>query len=249
MWDEGGDDTNQTDAEGVPEADPTAEGGEGPDVAYPEGYGPGGVEDARTALSTHMGNLSGHDSYMFTYDALIEQNGSETSLGIIHHVNNENEVAYQIQNRPNASVVVYFEDQRAFIRQEAGGEVRYRAIDQNYSMTDFSGYQYVGPLLAQVDYKDAEVIETDAGTFYHYVSDEVVNPQGILRNTVDENRIDRFDVAIVVDEEGVIRHANFVVEADRNITVTMDVGETDSVDVDRPDWYDEAAENGTSDGS
>ena len=243
MWDEGSDGAPETDEEGVPEADPSAEGGDGPDADYPDGYGPNGVEEPDTALSTHMGALSERQSYMFTYDALITENGSETSLGIVHHVDNDDEVAYQIQNRPNGNVVVYFEDGRAYIRQESDDEVRYNATDQEYTMTDFSGYQYIGPLLAQVEYQDAEVIETEAGTFYHYVSDEVVNPEGILRNTVDQDRMERFDVAIVVDEDGVVRHANFVVEADRDITVTMDVGEMDGVEVDRPDWYDEAADS------
>ena len=237
MWDDG---SPGADQDGVPTADPGGEGGDGPDVEYPDGYGPNGVEEPDSALSAHLGTLAEVDGYSFTYDALISEGDSETAVGLVYHADNVDEVGYQIQNRPDAAVVTYFEDGAAYTRIEQDGEVRYNATETDYKMSRFTGYQFVGPLLAQVEYGDAEVVETEEGTFYQYVSEEVHNPDGILRSDVDEDRIERFDVAIVVDEDGVVRHANFVVEADRNVTVTMNVDEIGETDVSRPDWYDEA---------
>lgn len=237
MWDEG---SPNADQDGVPTADPGGESGDGPDVEYPDGYGPNGVEAPDEALSSHLRTLSEVDGYSFTYDALIGEGDSETSIGIVYHADNVDNVGYQIQNRPDAAVVTYFEDGTAYTRIEQGGEVQYNTTDTDYKMSRFTGYQFIGPLLAQVEYGDAEVVETDQGTFYHYVSEEIHNPDGILRSDVDEDRIERFDVAIVVDAEGVVRHANFVVEADRNVTVTMNVDEIGSTNVSRPEWYDDA---------
>lgn len=249
VWDDGGatptpeGETPTETADGVPTADPGGESGDAPDVAYPDGYGPNGIEAPDDAISNHVGSLVASDGYIFTYDALIREGDAESTIGIVNQADNVDQVGYQIQNRPNAAVVGYYEDDRVYVREEQGGEVRYNASQFNYSMSRFTGFQYLGPLLAQAEYGDAEVIETDAGTFYHYVSEDVYGPSQILRTDVDEDRIDRFDVAIVVDDDGVIRHANFVVEADRNITVTMGVSEIGSTNVERPQWFDEAADS------
>jgi len=224
----------------VPTADPGGEGGEGPDADYPDGYGPGGVEDSEAAVTTHVDALTAADSYIFTYDALVRESDNETAIGIVNQADNTDEVAYQIQNRESAAVVAYYESDRVYLREETEGDVQYNASDFEYSMSRFTGFQYVGPLLDGVEYKDAEVLETEEGTFYHYVSEDVTAPEAILRNDVDEERIGRFDVAILVDEDGVVRHANFVVEADRDIAVTMDVGEVGTTAVERPEWFDEA---------
>jgi hypothetical protein len=237
MWDEGSSDAER---DGVPTADPGGEGGSGPDVQYPDGYGPNGVEAPDEAMSNHLGTLHEVDGYSFTYDSLVTEGDAETATGIVHHADNVDEVGYEIQNRADGSVVTYFEDDHVYTRIEQDGEVRYNATAYDYKMSRFTGYQFIGPLLAQVEYKDAEVVETEEGTFYHYVSEEVLGPAEVLRSDVDEDRIERFDVAIVVDDDGVVRHANFVVEADRNVTVTMNVDEINSTNVERPDWYDEA---------
>lgn len=243
MWDDDtpGDGT-PTDADGVPTADPGGEGGAGPDVDYPDGYGPGGVADAETALDGHVDALGATDGYTFTYDGLVREGDSETAIGLVNYADNADGVGYEVQNLPGSAVAAYYENDTRYLQVEQGGEVQYNSTAVSYSMSRFSGHQYVGPLLANVEYGDAEVIETDRETFYHYVGEEVTDPSAILRNQVDEDRVERFDVAIVVDEDGVVRHANFVVEADRDVTVTMDVGEIGSTDADRPEWYDEAAD-------
>ncbi|MFT4883561.1 MAG: hypothetical protein ACI8U4_001070, partial [Natronomonas sp.] len=82
--------------------------------------------------------------------------------------------------------------------------------------------------------------ETESGTFFRYTSAEVTNPEEILGTQVDEERIDRFDVSIVVDTDGAVREAMFVVEADNDVTARMSVGEVGSTNVERPEWFDEA---------
>ena len=240
VWDDGASPGTETRTDGVPTADPGGEGGAGPDADYPDGYGPGGVDDPDAAMSTHVEALGESDGYIFTYNALIREGDVETSVAVVNQADNADGVGYETQNRPDRTLVTYFEGDRAYTRHERDGDVAYNATDYEYDTSRFTGYQFVWPLFAHVEYRDAEVVETDRGTFYHYVSDEVTDPQGILRNPVDEARLDRFDVALVVDEDGVVRHANFVVEADRNVTVSMDVGEIGSTNVERPEWFDEA---------
>lgn len=225
----------------VPSPEPGSGGGEGPDVAYPAGYGPGGVTDPAEALSSHVGTLTATEGYIFSHDSVIRTGDGEAVIRIGQSADNRDEVGFVVRNTPQGGIAEYYEDGTVYIRDDTGEGTRYNSTGSNYTMTEFTGFQFVGPLLAHVDYQDAEVVETEQGTFYRYASAEVTNPGAILRSDVDQSRIDRFEVGVVVDEDGVVRQARFVVEADRDITVEMGVSEIDTTDVGRPDWFQQAA--------
>lgn len=232
-----------TPEESAPAADPDAGEGDGPeDANYPEGYGPGGLEDPGTATAAHVDALVGFESYLFQYQSRLDTDEGDASFTYVTTADNEGEVAYVIQDTGQLSQASYFEDDRVYIRQESDGEVEYNATDREYEMSEFAGVQFVAPLHSGVEYGDAEIIETDDGTFFQYTSDDVTDPEAILQSDVDEDRIERFDVAIVVDTDGAIRSAAFAVEADNDVTAQMAVGEVGSTNVDRPEWFDEADE-------
>lgn len=251
IWDDPGDQQNSTDAgpgtstptptESVPDADPGGEGGSGPDDAtYPPGYGPGGVEDGGTATAAHVDALLGYPNYIFTYQSRLETAEGNASFVYETIADNEGEVAYIIRDTSRGAQASYYEDDRLYIRDETGDETRYNSSDREYEMEEFSGVQFVGPLLGSVEYDDAEVIETDSGTYIRYTSVNVTDPEAILGTEVDEDDIERFDVSIVVDTEGAVREAMFVVEADNDVTARMSVGEVGSTNVDRPEWFEQA---------
>lgn len=228
-------------SDSVPSADPDADPGSGPaDADYPDGYGPGGVTDAGTAATTHIDALAGYDGYIFSYDSLIQAGDANTTFTYQQIVDRADERAYVIQDTGEASQVSYFEDDRVYIRVESDDEVRYNDSDRAYNMSEFSGIQFVGPLLANVEYGNATVHETEEGTFYSYASENVTDPGAILRSDVDESEIDSFETSIVIDERGTIRRAAFVVESDRTVSVQMGFGELNATDVQRPDWFEQA---------
>lgn len=230
-----------TPTESVPSADPGGEGGDGPeDASYPPGYNSSGIADGGTATAAHVDALLNYSSYLFTYQSRLETSQGNSSFTYTTIVDNDDEVAYVVQDTSQGAQAFYFEDDRVYVRDETGDETRYNSTDRPYNMEEFSGVQFIAPLLGSVEYNDAEVIETGSGTFYRYTSEEVTDPGAILMTDVDEDRIDRFDVSIVVDSQGAIREAMFVVEADNDVTVRMSVGEVGSTDVERPTWFDEA---------
>lgn len=230
-----------TPSDSVPTADPGSDPGDGPtDVDYPDGYGPDGVTDPTTAASTHLDGLAGTDGYIFSYDSLIQEGEANTTFTYQQIVDREDELAYVIQDTGQASQVSYFEADRVYLRVESDGEAQYNASDRAYNISEFSAIQFVGPLLANVEYGDATVEETDQGTFYSYASENVTNPGAILRSDVNRSDIDRFETNIIVDERGIIRRAAFIVEADRTISVQMGFGEVNSTNVERPDWFEQA---------
>lgn len=230
-----------TPTESVPDADPGGEGGDGPDDAsYPPGYNASGVSDPGTATAAHVDALISYPNYLFTYQSRLETSEGNSSFTYTTAADNEGEVAYIVRDTSQGPQAAYYEDDRVYVRDETGDETRYNSTDREYNMEEFSGVQFIGPLLGAVEYNDAEVIETESGTFFRYTSTEVTNPEEILGTQVDEERIDRFDVSIVVDTDGVVREAMFVVKADNDVTARMSVGEVGSTNVERPEWFDEA---------
>ncbi|MFT4885756.1 MAG: hypothetical protein ACI8U4_003284 [Natronomonas sp.] len=249
IWDDTGEATPDsgtatptvTPTESVPDANPGGEGGDGPeDASYPPGYNASGISDAGTATAAHVDALLNYPNYLFTYQSRLETEQGNTSFTYNTIVDNEGEVAYVVRDTSQGAQAFYYEDDRVYVRDETGDDTRYNSSDRQYNMEEFSGVQFIAPLLGGVEYNDAEVIETDSGTYYRYTSAEVTDPESILGTEVDENRIDRFDVSIVVDSEGAIREAVFVVEADNDVTARMSVGEVGSTTVERPTWFDEA---------
>lgn len=240
IWDGG----NSNDGAGtptVPSPEPGGGGGDGPDVTYPSGYGPSGVTNPGEALSSHVGSLTATNGYIFSHQSVIQTNDGQAVIQISQSADNQDEVGFVVRETPDGGIAEYYENGTVYIRDATGEETTYNSSTSNYSMADFTGLQFVGPLLAHVDYRDAEVVETEQGNFYRYSSEEVTNPGAILRSDVNESKIDRFEVGIVVDENGVVRQARFVVEADRDITVDMGVSEIGTTDVGRPDWFQQAA--------
>ncbi|MEF8915599.1 hypothetical protein, partial [Natronomonas sp.] len=175
-----------------------------------------------------------------TYQSRLETAEGNSSFAYTTAADNEAGVAYIVRDTSQGPQAAYYEDDRVYVRDETGDETRYNSTDREYDMVEFSGVQFVGPLLGSAEYNDAEVIETESGTFFRYTSAEVTNPEETLGTEVDGDRIERFDVSIVVDSEGAIREAMFVVEADNDVTARMSVGEVDSTNVERPEWFDEA---------
>jgi hypothetical protein len=253
VWNDGGNATPEagtdtptvtpTPGDSVPDADPDGESGDGPSADYPPGYGASGVTEPGTATAAHVDALLGYPSYLFTYQSRLETAEGNTSFVYTTIADNEEELAYVVRDTSGGAQAAYYEDDRVYLRDETGDETRYNSTDRAYDMEEFSGVQFIAPLLGAVNYSDAEVIETENGTYYRYTSEEVTDPEQILGTEVDESAIERFDVSIVVDSEGAIREAAFAVEADNDVTARMSVSEVGSTNVDRPEWFDEAQDS------
>ncbi|WP_336133334.1 DUF7537 family lipoprotein [Natronomonas amylolytica] len=250
VWDDGGNTAPEagtdtptatpTPTESVPNADPGGDGGDGvEDASYPPGYNASGVSDPGTATAAHVDALLGYSSYIFTYQSRLETAEGNSSFAYTTASDNEDEVAYAVRDTSRGPQAAYYEDDRVYLRDETSDETRYNSTDREYDMEEFSGVQFVGPLLGAVEYNDAEVIETESGTYFRYTSAEVTNPEEILGTQVDDNDIDRFDVSIVVDADGTVREAMFVVEADNDVSARMSLSEINSTNVERPEWFDE----------
>lgn len=235
MWD----DSPEVDG-GPPTADPEAEPGDGPDADYPAGYGPDGIEDADEALEAHADAFLSYDSYIFTFESMLEQDGSDVVVAIQQIADNRSETGYIIQEDGTSSEVRYFEDEHVYARRATGDDVEFESREVEYSMAEFTGAAHVDPLLQGVEYGAAEVFDDDEEQYFRYASEEVFDPGAVLRHDVDPDRVERFDAGVVVDGDGAVRHASFAGEVDVHFRGEMGVSEIDSANIDRPEWYDEA---------
>lgn len=249
LWDDGPAPTptpTETPAEDPPEADPSGEEGDGPeDVEYPAGWAPDGLNASETAIANHIETLSGYDNYFFRFDTEIRDGGEQQEAFVYFlSVDNENERASVVTDDGGVQRVAFYEGDSEYIRVDDGDEVRYDRNDWEFGATQFAGVQFVGPMVANVEYGDAEVVETDNGTFYRYVSEEVTNPSAVLRGEELDDEIASFEVSLVVHEDGSIREAGYVVETERGAEIRgiATVGGVGDVSIERPDWVDEAEE-------
>ena len=238
-------DAAASDADDVPDADPDADEGDAPeDVSYPDGYAADGVTDSSAAIDAHVRTMTGFDSYVFTYNSVVEEDGATAGITTLYSVDNVDERAFTATEvHDQSSTARYYEDDAVYLRHEDGDGVNHDSEELAYEMNQFAGSEFVAPLLDAVEFGDAELVETDDETFLRYTSQEVTDPERIVGGEVDEERIDRFDVTIVVDTDGAVRGAGYVVEADRNLTVELSFSGIDSTSFDRPDWFDEAEDS------
>ena len=234
----------------IPEPTATATPTPTPEPAafdYPDGYGPGGVADATTAAETHAGTLAGYDSYRVRFDRLVGAgNGTSGRLSYRLSVDQADETALEIREDGIVTRRQYYEDDRLYVKLETPNGERYNATDAPFAPEAFGGGEFIYPLLGAVDYGTPERVETDNGTVYRYRSEQVTDRGAIVPGNVVDEGIRRFDVQLLVHEDGYVRGARYTVVTEEG-TELQGVAVVDSVGderVERPAWYDRAAEAG-----
>lgn len=214
-------------------------------LEFPAGYDATGVSNASRAVAAHESALAGYDSYRYRFDVGVGE-GNETTDAFVYllRVDHADRRALQIRDDGEVSRAQYFEGNRLYLKLDVRGDVSYNATDHEYVREEFSGIQFIAPLFEHVEYAGADVRETDNGTFYRYRSERVTDPAAILPANTTSESIDSFDVTLVVHEDGAVRGASYrvVTEQGTHLTALVTVDRIDATDVDRPDWYDEAAE-------
>jgi len=223
-------------ADGTPTAAP---------IEYPEGYGATGVVDADAAAANHVRALSGYDSYRYRFDVGVG-NGTGTADAFVYllRVEHTDRQALEIRDDGDATRFQYFETDRLYLKLEAGEDARYNSTDSRYDRERFSGIQFLAPLFDHVDYGGPDVRETENGTYYRYRSEAVTDGAAILPADVTDEEIASFDVTLVVHEDGSVRAARYdvVTERDTHLSALATVEAVNDTSVERPDWFERAAD-------
>jgi hypothetical protein len=216
-----------------------------PPIGYPDGYGATGVVDPVAAALNHEQTLAGYDSYRFRFDVGVgNETGSTDAFVYLLRVEHAAERALEIRDDGDVARFQYYEGDRLYGKLEVGDEVSYNATDLQYDRTRLTGAQFIAPLFEHVDYGGPDVRRTDNGTFYRYRSETVTNGSAILPANVTKEEIRSFDVTLVVHEDGTVRGASYevVTEQDTRLSALATVEAINSTAVERPEWYDEAAD-------
>lgn len=232
----------------IPEPTATATPTPGPAAFdYPDGYGPDGVTDATAAAETHAGTLAGYDSYRIRFDVAVGAgNGTESRFSYRLSVDQTDETALEIREDGVVTRRQYYENDRLYANVETPDGEQYNATDAPFAPEAFGGGEFIDPLFGAVDYGTPERVETDNGTVYRYRSERVTDPRAIVPGNVVDEGIRRFDVQLLVHEDGYVRGARYTVVTEKG-TELQGVAVVDSVGderVERPAWYDRAAETG-----
>jgi len=214
-------------------------------LQFPAGYDATGVRNTSTAVAGHEAALAGYDSYRYRFDVGVGEDDETTDAFVyLLRVDHVDRRALQIRDDGDVTRSQYFEADRLYLELDVRGNVSYNATDTEYVREAFSGIQFIAPLLEHVEYQGPDVRETDNGTFYRYRSERVTDPDAILPANTTSEPIDSFEVTLVVHEDGAVRGASYTVVTDggTHLRALATVDRINDTDVDRPDWYDRAAE-------
>lgn len=215
-------------------------------VAFPDGYGPSGVVDADAAVANHNRTLTGYGSYRFRFDVGIG-NGTGTRDAFVYLLRADHDAATALEIRDDGDTTRshYYEDDRIYVRVESGGDPRHNATAFEYTPHRLTGIQFIATLFDHVEYGGATVRDTDNGTIYRYRSRTVTDPGAILPTDTTTEEIASFDVELFVHEDGYVRFARYTVVTDDGTELAA-IARIDAVNettVDRPSWYDQAADS------
>jgi len=214
-------------------------------VAFPDGYGPAGIVDADAAVANHNRTLTESDSYRFRFDVGVGSgSGTRDAFVYLLRADHDAEMALEIRDDGHTSQSRYYENDRLYLRFENGSQEAYNSTDSEYRANRLTGIQFIAPLFEHVEYGGADIRETDNGTIYRYRSERVTNPEAILPTDTSEEDIESFDVELFVHADGYVRFARYtVVTTDgTELAAIARVDQVDETTVDRPAWYDKAAD-------
>lgn len=225
----------------TPAATPTTE-----PVDYPGGYGPTGLDDPDLAAASHQRTLANYDSYRFRFDVGTGTgNGTRDAFVYLVRVEQASETALEIRDAGgDRTRYQYFENDRIYLKLETGDGEVYNASEFAFEPVQFTGIGFLLPLFDNVTYGRPTIVETPNGTLYRYESETVTDPRAVLRADVDRGDLESIDVDLVVHEDGYVRAARYVaVTTDgAELAAIAEVSAVNRTDVERPDWYDRAAD-------
>jgi hypothetical protein len=214
-------------------------------LEYPDGYGASGVVDPVAASLTHERTLAGYDSFRFRFDVGVgNESGPTDAFVYLLRVDHTDEQALEIRDDGDIARYQYFESDRLYVKLEVEDDVSYNSTDLQYVRERFSGTEFLTPLFEHVDYGGPDIRRTDNGSFYRYRSEEVTNASAAIPAGVTNEGIESFNVTLVVHEDGSVRAVSYTVvtEQDTRLTALATVEGINSTSVERPDWYDAAAD-------
>lgn len=217
--------------------------------SYPDGYAESGVADSAAALDSHTDGLLAAESFIFRFNGTAYANGSTVRISVLQAANTSSNNAYVITEiRGFGSRTRYYSGDRVYVRTDPPGEndTNYTSAEVNYSLSEFTGRDAIGPLLRYVEYGDAEVLERENGTYVRYRAERLANVPAVLGDDVDAGNVSDFRAAILVDESGVVHRLAYQATIDRGnrtllVDLRLNVLGTGSTTVEDPDWIDRAS--------
>ena len=222
-----------------------------PTTQYPAGYGADGVENATAAGIAHTEALLDRDSFIVAINGSVLADNRTASVQQLQSVDLvRGRALVAVNDSERVERVTYFANGTRYARvAPPDGNVSYNATDAPLQPRTFTGISFIGPALTNVTYGEANVTETDEGTFYGYRAASVNRSafRNLLGPSVDPENVTDFDAGFVV-EDGIVRRLSYQAAVERgNETIIVDVRlrtyAVDEVEVSPPPWLDEARES------
>lgn len=229
----------------------TSDSSAGQSFSYPDGYTEGGVANATTASSSHRSTLAASGGFTLDYDATVTTTNGTTNVQYDQRVETESREVFRRTNVSSGDVtglvVRYYADDTVYFksRQPGADETTYGNQSQSYSLSSFTGVEFVRPALTDVTYGSSEVTTRDGTDVVVYSDATLQSADGLFGSSIEMSNVSDFSATLVVDAEGVVRELRYSATvsrggSDRTVEVRVGVSDIDATTVDEPSWLSQA---------
>lgn len=228
-----------------PTATPTAA-----PFTYPEGFAASGVTDAEAAVATHEDAITALDSFTVTYHATIETVNETIRVDYDQPsdlADQEALIRFNVTSDEQfyGSTTQYHTGDTVYVRSRGENQTIHRNESRQFNGSTLTARQFVRPLLTEVAYGEATIVQRDGEPMARYRATGLENASAVFGQGVATENVTAFSATLFVDGDGVVRRIEYSATIDRgDSTRTVDatvavtaVGETT---VERPDWVDKA---------
>lgn len=248
----GGQATETPTATGTPTATATPSPTPTPSYRFPAGYAESGVTDGSAAMSTHRDAITSLDSYTLTYRATINSSDSNLAVRYDQPTDLADERAlvatnFSSSDRELGSSTRFYTSNTLYVRSDPPGEnnTQYTNRSTDFRASQFTGEQFVRPMLVGVAYGEATIVERSGERLARYESTELTNASAVFGQGVDAENVTSFSATLWVDDSGVVTRIEYSATVDdsrgeRSVEAVVAVTDVDETTVERPDWVSRA---------
>jgi hypothetical protein len=218
---------------------------------FPDGYDTSGVTDGQAAADTHRSAVRSLDSYTVDYEATVNTSSEVVVVDYVQLTNVAEQRALVQSNVSSAEQVYggttqFYTADAVYVRsQYPDNTTEYDNATQQFNASALTGSEFVTPLLTDVSYGEASLVDRDGETWARYEATSLDAASRVLGQGVSTENVTSFSATVFVDADGVVRRIEYeaTVQRDgatREVAATVTVSDLDGTSVPRPDWVDRA---------
>ncbi len=215
---------------------------------YPDGYAASGVTGPQAATAAHAEAMAALSSYTVNYDQTV---ATDNATVIVDYDQPTDLAAERAIRRFNVTspdqfyraTSQYFTSDTVYIQSRTEPDrATYRNVSQPFNTSALTASGFVGPVLTDVSYGEATVVERDGMAMARYRATGLEAATALFGEGVSAENVTSFSATLFVSEDGIVRRVEYAatVDSTQEIEATVAVSAVGETGVQRPGWVSQA---------